>query len=1191
MKDAQRLHWGKKYRVLPELDLVKLQLDSYAQFLEEGIAESLASVGDEQGIEDYTGKNWSLKFGNYRFGKPKYSISEAKRKGMTYDMPLYVETTLLNKKTDHEEVQEVFLGDLPKMTPIGTFVVNGIERAVVTQLVRSPGVFFSVDSDVISGKNLYKAELRPKRGSWLEINIGRRDLITVKIDRRRKLPVTVLLRALGFGSDQEILDALKDEIKLDQFDLMANTIDKDPTKSKEEALLELYEKMRPGEPAVVETAAEYLKQLFFDPKRYDLGGVGRYKLNRRLELEIDKDTTVLTTDDILATVKYLIRLQNGQGRVDDIDHLSNRRVRQIGELVKDAAFRIGLIRLERSIREKMSLTKTDETLTPSALVNARPLIATISEFFRRNRLSTILDQTNPLSEIDNLRRLSVMGTGGVTKERASFSMRDINASQYSRIDPVRSPEGPNIGLVTYLSLYTRVNEYGFLEAPYRPVKKSGKRMQVQEEIVYLAADEEEGYKITHASINIDDDGFIKNDWAPMRHLNRFIEGSVDEVDYIDVVPRQVIGTSASLIPFIAHDEANRALMGTHMQCQAVPLVKPQSPVVGTGMEQDVARAMGRTVVAQHDGEVVYVDSNRIEVKVAKNQVESLKQISDQLGVAMEVEGQVVTYYLQKFERTSQSTCYSQTPIVKVGQKIKKGQTIIDGPCSDQGELSLGSNLVVAYASFDGLGYEDAIVISDRLVKQDVLTSIQINEHKAKVMDTKLGPEELTNDIPNVSEIYLSNLTSEGIIRVGSIVGAGDILVGKIAPKGETELTPEERLLRAIFGEKSREVRDTSLRLPYGEEGVVIDVQVLDVDAGDELDPGTLKEVTVKVAQMRKITVGDKLAGRHGNKGVISQIVPVSDMPHLEDGTPVDIIISPLSVLARMNLGQLLEAHVGWAASRLGYKVAVPAFETFDEQKIWDELKRADLPVTGKARLIDGRTGEPFSEDTTVGIGYILKLSHMVEDKMHARSTGPYSLVTQQPLGGKAQMGGQRLGEMEVWALEAHRAAHALQEMLTIKSDDVLGRSKAFEAIVKGEDIPAPTVPESFRVLMRELNSLSVDVIPHEAEEVLEKKVVDDEAQSLDASSIGDDQAASDGQDADDGQTASDDSGASDDQSANDDQSDDSDDPGDDPSDDPNDDSGDDNTDNAASDDADDTNADDSNADQSSTDQAKQGKDL
>lgn len=1087
MSQLNRQNWGLVQTTLPELDLVGLQVESYRVFLDNGIRDTIAEIYADEGVEDYTGKNWSLTFGEHYFGKQKYTITEAKQKGVSYDMPLYVSAKITNKRTGDVQTQDVFLGDIPKMTNIGTFIINGIERAVVTQLVRSPGVFFSGETDPVTGKQLFTAELRPKRGSWLELTVGKKNVITVKIDRRRKIPVTTLLRALGFSTDEDITELLKDEMKKDELDLIQTTLSKDTTKSQGEALIEIYEKMRPGEPAVIETAKEYLSQLFFDRRRYDLGKVGRYKLNRRLSLKTDENTTVLTPEDITSAVKYLILLQNGIGKTDDIDHLSNRRVRQIGELVQESAFRIGLIRLERSIREKMSLTKTDELLSPASLVNARPLIATISEFFRRNRLSTILDQTNPLSEIDNLRRLSVMGTGGVTRERASFSMRDINASQYSRIDPVRSPEGPNIGLVTYLSLYARVNNFGFLEAPYQPVKKAGSKMKVSDEIIYLSADEEEDYKITHRSIEVDKDRNIVDEWVPIRYMNTFIEGPVSDVQYIDVVPRQVVGTSASLIPFIAHDEANRALMGTHMQCQAVPLIKPQAPIVGTGMETAVATSMHRSVKARHAGTVVDVDGTKIEIKLSKADAAKVDlSLNDETTF---LKGDVETYNIEKFVRTSQSTCYSQTPIVTVGQKVAAGDVIIDGPAADHGELALGSNVVIAYTSFDGLGYEDAIVISERLVREDVLTSIQINEFKSKVMDTKLGPEELTSDIPNVAEVFLSNLTEEGVVRVGSVVSSGDILVGKIAPKGETELTPEERLLRAIFGEKSREVRDTSLRMPHGESGTVIDVQVLNSEMGDELDPGTLQEVTVRVAQIRKITVGDKLAGRHGNKGVISKIVPTADMPHLEDGTPVDVIISPLSVLARMNLGQLLEAHAGWAAKKLGYNIAVPAFERFEEDKIWQELERAGLPASGKAQLYDGRTGEAYGEPSTVGIGYILKLSHMVEDKMHARSTGPYSLVTQQPLGGKAQMGGQRLGEMEVWALEAHRAAHTLQEMLTIKSDDVMGRSKAFEAIVKGEVIPAPTVPESFRVLMRELNSLGLDVVPHGVEEEIIEEVV------------------------------------------------------------------------------------------------------
>jgi len=835
--------------------------------------------------------------------------------------------------------------------------------------------------------------------------------------------------------------------------------------------------MRPGEPSILENAQEFFQNLFFVHRRYDLGKVGRYKINKRLGLSIPnkKETWILQKEDIIATLKYLIGLQNGQGWVDDIDHLANRRLRRVGELVSSSALRVGLVRLERSVKEKMSLISTKEDVTPSQIVNARPVIASLNEFFRSSQLSAILDQTNPLAEIDNLRRISVMGAGGITRERASFSIRDINESQYSRIDPIRSPEGQNIGLVTYLALYARVNEYGFIEAPYRKVEKIkvGKKTKVRilNEIVYLQADDERNYHITHAGVNRDEKGFILDDWVTFRYQGEFTEGPVELVDLADVSSSQVVGASASLIPFLAHDEASRALMGTHMQCQAVPLIKPKAPLVGTGMEETIASAMKRVVRALHDGQVVYVDSNRIEVKL-DHKIEDI-DLPTQEGV--KIEGNKEIYELFKFKRTSQSTCYTQKPSVVVGQKVRKGDLLADGPASDGGELALGQNLIIAYASFEGLGYEDAIVISDRLMKEDILSSIHIEEYEASVVDTKLGPEELTRDIPNVAEEELANLAEDGIVVLGAEVGPNDILVGKIAPKGETEFTPEERLLRAIFGEKAREVRDTSLRVPHGERGIVVDVQILDRDKGDELEPGTLKKVIVKVARIRKITVGDKLAGRHGNKGVISKIVPVADMPYLPDGTPVDIIISPLSVLARMNIGQLLEAHLGWAALQKGEKVAFPIFQKLEEDIVEKKLREAGLPASGKVRLIDGRSGEPYETQTVVGVAYIMKLIHMVEEKIHARSTGPYSLVTQQPLGGKAQMGGQRLGEMEVWALEAHRAAYTLQEMLTIKSDDVVGRARAFEAIVKGTDIPEATVPESFKVLVRELNSLGIDV--------------------------------------------------------------------------------------------------------------------
>ncbi len=1077
--NKKRILLGKDYQKLPELDLLAVQKDSYKEFLKFGIGEVLTSISP---VEDFTGKNWSLEFLKHNFSEPKHSSLEAISKGATYAIPLKVNAKLLNKQTGEIVEEEIFLGDIPQMTSAGTFIINGIERAVVNQLVRSPGIFYSAKVDMSTGKLLHTAELRPLRGSWLEFEVNRNDILTVKIDRHRKFTVTTFLRAAGLTSDDSLIDAFKEVDTDPDHKFIETTLEKDSSKTSEEALIEIYQKLRPGEPAVLENARQMFVNMFFNLRRYDLGKVGRFKLNKKLELNINNnpENQVLTLEDLVAAVRYLIKLQNGEGKVDDIDHLANRRVRRVGELVLANAFQPGLLRLERSIKEKMSLAKVDTLVTPSNLVNPRPLVAVINDFFKRNRLSTILDQTNPLSELDNLRRLSVMGRGGVTRERTSFSMRDINSSQYSRICPVRSPEGPNIGLVTYMALYTRVNEYGFLEAPYRKVeqvKVNGKvKMKVTNEIVYITADDEEKHYVTHAEVNIDKDGFIIDEWVPVRYEGDFKEASVTQVQLIDVVSRQVVGTSASLIPFLSHDEANRALMGTHMQCQAVPLVKTESPIIGTGIEALAPQAMNRVVKSLTSGKVIYVDAEKIVIESSKKEIEELMKKED-LAELISVSGKEITYNIQKFRRSAQSTCYSQKPMVSQGQKVDKNTIIVDGPACDNGELSLGKNLLIAYASYEGLGYEDAIIVSDRLVKEDILTSIHINEYETAVMDTKLGPEELTRDIPNVSEADLANLADDGIVVVGSEVKPNDILVGKIAPKGETELTAEERLLRAIFGEKAREVRDTSLRMPHGEQGTVIDVQVLDRKDGDELEPGVRQIVKVQVAQMRKLVVGDKVAGRHGNKGVISKIVPAADMPYLEDGTPVDIIISPLSVLARMNLGQLLEAHLGWAAQKQGYKLALPVFEKIAEDTIEKELKKAGLPVSGKTRLYDGRSGDKFKEDTVVGIGYILKLIHMVEDKTHARSTGPYSLVTQQPLGGKAQMGGQRLGEMEVWALEAHRAAYALQEMLTIKSDDVVGRAKAFEAIVKGTDIPQATVPESFKVLMKELNSLSLNIIP------------------------------------------------------------------------------------------------------------------
>ena len=1071
-----RRNFGKEEKNLPELNLSDVQRESWKWFLTEGITTELTGISP---IDDFTGKNWQLVFAEHSLGDPNISPRVAQQKGLNFSSPLKIIATLINKRTGKEITQEVFLGDLPQMTPQGTFIINGIERAVINQIVRSPGVYFSQELDVASGRMLGKAEVRPLHGSWLEFEVGKADIISARIDRRKKVLATVFFRAMGLSSDDEIIGTFKDIDKDVLHKYISATLAKDSSKTREDALLEIYRKLRPGEPAILENAESLFSGLFLEGRRYDLGKVGRYKINKRLGLKLpnEKSTWVLTRQDIIGAISYLIELQNGKGRVDDIDHLANRRLRRVGELVAVNAFRVGLLRLERSIKEKMSLISPDDKPLPANLINARPLIASLNEFFRSNQLSTILDDTNPLSEIDNLRRVSVLGQGGINRERASFSIRDVNSSQYGRLDPVRSPEGPNIGLVTYLALYTKVNEYGFLETPYRKIEKvkKGKKtlIKVTDEVVYLTADDEEDYYITNSGVNINKRGYILDERVALRHLGNFTEGPVELVDYIDVTPRQVIGTSASLIPFLGHDEGNRSLMGANMQCQAVPLINPESPIVGTGMEKEVARGMGRVIYARHSGVVDYCDAERIEIKLDK--------VVENNSVAEDVEikdgGKKEIYYLMKFKRTAHSTCYNQKIKVYPGQKVRAGDLIADGPAINEGELSLGKNLVIAYASLGGYGFEDAILVSDRVVREDVLTSIHIEEYESDVVDTKLGPEELTRDIPNVAEAELSNLAEDGIVVIGAEVGPNDILVGKIAPKGETELTSEERLLRAIFGEKAREVRDTSLRVPHGEKGIVVDVSILDKDKGDELGPGVLKRVIVKVAQIRKLTVGDKVAGRHGNKGVVSKIMPVSDMPYLEDGTPVDIVISPLSVLARMNLGQLLECHLGWALSKKGEKGAIPVFDKISEELIIRELQSAGLPVSGKAKLRYGKTGEVFKEDTVVGIGYIMKLIHMVEDKTHARSTGPYSLVTQQPLGGKAQMGGQRLGEMEVWALEAHRAAYTLQEMLTIKSDDIVGRAKAFEAIVKGTDIPEATVPESFKVLVRELNSLCLSIEP------------------------------------------------------------------------------------------------------------------
>ncbi len=1072
-----RQYWGKVEKSLPELDLLSIQKTSYQWFIDEGISEVIEEISP---IADFTGKNWELALGEYSLGEPKITEELALAKGITYFTPLTVEATVINKKTGKSTKQNVFLGEVPKMTDRGTFIVNGIERVIVSQIVRSPGVFFTATEDPITGKTLYTAEMRPVHGSWLEFSTTRTDMIVVRIDRRKKFLASVFLKALGVASNEEIYEKFKDVETSDVW--IKNTLEKDDAKGENDALIEIFKKMNPGEPVVVDTIRTNFRDSFFDRRRYDLSRVGRYKVNQKLANVANyesQNALTLTVEDVIGIISYLIGLANGKGKIDDIDHLSNRRLRSVGELVQTTAFRVGALRLERIVKEKMSLASTEEQYSPSHFINAHPIIASINEFFRTSQLSAILDQTNPLSEIDNVRRLTVMGTGGISRERASFSIRDINSSQYSRICPVRSPEGPNIGLVTYLALYARVNEYGFLEAPYKKVsseKKGSKTaLRATDEIVYMDADEEMNHYITHADIKMDENGYFVDDLIPARFNGEYLEVEKEKVEYVDVIPRQVVGTSAALIPFIDHDEANRALMGTHMQCQAVPLIRGESPVIGTGMESFVSHAMGRVITAPYDGEIAYVDATKVTIKGSGK-------------------GQEETFKINKFKRTSSNTLFNQKPIVTVGQVVKRGDVLIDGPASEGGELALGMNLVIAYASFDGLGYEDAIVISDRLVRNDSLTSVHIEKYEATVVDTKLGSEETTRDIPNVAEEDLANLDEEGVVVVGSEVKPGDILVGKIAPKGETELTAEERLLRAIFGEKAREVRDTSLRMPHGEHGIVTNIQILDRAHGDELEPGTIRKIQIEVAQTRHVVVGDKLAGRHGNKGVISKIVPDSDMPYLEDGTPVDIIISPISVLGRMNLGQLLEAHLGMAAVKLGMKIALPVFEKMNEDQYMGLMEEAGLPASAKVKLYDSRTGEAYENDVVVGIGYIMKLIHMVEDKAHARSTGPYSLVTQQPLGGKAQMGGQRLGEMEVWALEAHRAAYTLQEMLTIKSDDVSGRAKAFEAIIKSVDIPTPKVPESFKVLIRELQSLGLNIVPQQA--VVEEEEKEEETPEI-----------------------------------------------------------------------------------------------
>lgn len=1067
MPSAKRINWGKKHPNLPKLDLIKIQKESWQDFLENEFRQTVQSISP---VLDYTGNNWQLELGELSYDPIPITPEIAKRKGLNYSVPVKVKAKLTNKRTNDVREEQVFFLNLPTMTEEGTFIINGIERGVINQLVRSPGVYFTGENDPSTGKILYNAEIRPSRGSWLEFFIGKKDVVFARIDRKKKFPASIILRAACGLGDKQLVGEFSDYINA--------TIQADPSKTSEEAILEFYRRLRPGEPVVLENAIKFFQERFFDLRTYELGNVGRYKINKKFGFDFDDNNPenwILKQEDIISTVKYLVQLQKGEvNRIDDIDSLANRRLRRAGEIVSQIAIRPALARFERMVKERMSLISTKEKPIPSQMINPQPLISSLNTFFRSNQLSAILDQTNPLSELDLLRRVTVVGVGGLTRERAAFSIRDVHSSQYGRICTVRSPEGPNIGLVTYLALYAKVNKYGFLEAPFRKVEKDSKGYRVSDDSYYLDADDEYDTPITHLGIDIDEKGYIKQEWVPLRHKSEFVEGLVESAKYIDMVPNQIVGASASLIPFVDHDDATRALMGSHMQTQAVPLVNPEAPIIGTGMEKDIATAMSRTVLANRDGKVIYVDSDKIVVEL--NKKSSNTENTDHSSISDD--GKYETYGLVKFERTSPyGTSYNQKAAVFVGDVVKAGDLLIDGPSTDSGELSIGRNLLVAYASIDGLTFEDSFLISDRIVKQDVLTNIQIYEYAAQVVETKLGSEELTRDIPNVSENELSKLTDDGIVMIGANVGPNDILVGKVEPRGEKELTSEERLLRAIFGEKAREVKDTSLRVPNGEGGVVIKVDVLDKDTGDELDPGVNKIVKVYVAQMRRIQEGDKIAGRHGNKGVICRIMPEYDMPRMEDGTPVDMVVSPLSVIARMNLGQVLEAILGHAGYKLNKKYAVPVFEKYSEEVIGQELEKAGLPVTGKIQLYDGRTGDSYDQKTLVGVGYILKLVHMVDDKVHSRSTGPYSLVTQQPLGGKARMGGQRLGEMEVWALEAHRAAHTLQEMLTLKSDDIEGRTKAFQSIIKGTPIPEPAIPESFKVLTKELAGLGLDISP------------------------------------------------------------------------------------------------------------------
>ena len=1145
----KRMSFSKIKEIADVPNLIEIQVDSYKWFLEEGLKEVFDDISP---IEDYTG-NLILEFVDYSLDEnPKYDIEECKERDATYCAPLKVKVRLINKETGEIKEQEVFMGDFPLMTERGTFVINGAERVIVSQLVRSPSVYYAEERDK-TGKRLISSTVIPNRGAWLEYETDSNDVISVRVDRTRKQPVTVLLRALGIGTDAEIIELLGEDERL------SATLEKDNTNTVEEGLIEIYKKLRPGEPPTVESASSLINALFFDPKRYDLAKVGRYKFNKKLaicyrimnrvaardivnpetgevfvkagetigynvakdiqnaginvvhllvddekeikvignnfvdiEAHVDFDISDLKIkekvhyptlkeildnyddeeeikeviksrmkelipkhillDDIIASISYEFNLFYGVGTIDDIDHLGNRRIRSVGELLQNQV-RIGLSRMERVIKERMTVQDM-ESITPQALVNTRPVSAAIKEFFGSSQLSQFMDQTNPLSELTHKRRLSALGPGGLSRERAGFEVRDVHHSHYGRMCPIETPEGPNIGLINSLGTYAKVNEYGFIESPYRKYDKETGR--VTNEIHYLTADEEDLFIRAQANEPLTEDGEFINNRIACRTVNGALELlSPDKVDYMDISPKQVVSVATAMIPFLENDDANRALMGSNMQRQAVPLVRREAPIIGTGIEYRAAKDSGAVVVAKNGGVVDRVSADEIIIK--------------------KEDGTKDKYKLLKFKRSNAGTCINQTPIVSKGEEIKAGDVIADGPATDLGEIALGRNCFIAFMTWEGYNYEDAVLINERLVREDRLSTIHIEEYECEARDTKLGPEEITRDIPNVGESAIKNLDDRGIIRIGAEVDSGDILVGKVTPKGETELTAEERLLRAIFGEKAREVRDTSLKVPHGESGIIVDVKVFTRENGDDLSPGVNELVRCYIAKKRKIKVGDKMAGRHGNKGVISRVLPEEDMPFLPDGRPLQICLNPLGVPSRMNIGQVLEVHLGWAASALGWHIATPVFDGATETDIEDCLEKAGYNRNGKTVLRDGRTGEEFDNEVTVGIMYILKLAHLVDDKIHARSTGPYSLVTQQPLGGKAQFGGQRFGEMEVWALEAYGAAHTLQEILTVKSDDVVGRVKTYEAIVKGENIPEPGVPESFKVLIKELQALCLDV--------------------------------------------------------------------------------------------------------------------